>query len=115
MDLLSLKYPLLPQRDEALKELDDPQAKWKRLLKEGVYARLPLGLRATLYFLYRYLFRLGFLDGTKGFIWHFMQGFWYRLLVDAKIMEILEKSGGNVEKMKEVLAEEHGLDLREET
>ena len=113
VDLLSLRYPLLPQRDEALKELDDPQAKWKRLLKEEVYARLPLGLRATLYFLYRYLFRLGFLDGGKGFIWHFLQGYWYRLLVDAKIMEILEKSGGDVERMKDILAEEHGIDLRE--
>ena len=34
------------------------------------------------YFVYRYVFRLGFLDGKEGFIFHFMQAFWYRLLVD---------------------------------
>ncbi|RME56375.1 glycosyltransferase family 2 protein, partial [Candidatus Parcubacteria bacterium] len=107
---LNNRYPLLP-KDESLKALDDPQAKWKRILKDEVYSRLPLGLRASLYFLYRYLFRLGFLDGTKGFIWHFLQGFWYRLLVDAKIMELLEKSGGDVERIKEILAEEHGIRL----
>jgi hypothetical protein len=31
---------------------------------------------------YRYVFRLGFLDGKQGFVFHFMQALWYRLLVD---------------------------------
>ena len=110
VDLLNNKYLLLP-RDESLKALDDPQAKWKRILKDGVYARLPLGVRPTLYFLYRYLFRLGFLDGPKGFIWHFMQGYWYRMLVDVKIMELEERSGGDVEKIRQLLYEEHGIKL----
>ena len=110
VDLLNNKYHLF-ERDDALKELDDPQAKWKRLLKEEVYSRLPLSLRSTLYFLYRYFLRLGFLDGVKGFIWHFMQGYWYRMLVDVKIMEIEERSGGDVEKIKRILAEEHGIEL----
>ncbi|MDB5677659.1 glycosyltransferase family 2 protein [Sphingomonas bacterium] len=51
------------------------------------YSRAPLYLRAVLYFLQRYFLRLGFLDGRLGFMWHFMQGFWYFMLIDAKIDE----------------------------
>jgi hypothetical protein len=54
---------------------------------------------------------LGFLDGGKGFLWHFMQGFWYRLLVDIKIMEIEEKCQGDIEKIKRVLKQDHGITL----
>lgn len=110
VDLLNNKYQLL-ERDDSLKEIDDPQAKWKRIMKDDVYSRLPIGLRSTLYFIYRYLFRLGFLDGGKGFLWHFMQGYWYRLLVDVKIMEIEAKAGGDVEKIRRYLYEDHGIRL----
>lgn len=110
VDLLNNKYSLFP-RDEQITETEDPQAKWKRLMKDRVYSRLPIGLRAGLYFFYRYVLRLGFLDGGKGFLWHFMQGFWYRLLVDIKIMEIEEKCQGDVEKIKQVLQQEHGIVL----
>lgn len=60
----------------------------KRWFKQNVYVKLPLFLRATLYFIYRYFFKLGFLDGKEGLIFHFLQGFWYRFLVDAKIYEM---------------------------
>jgi glycosyltransferase involved in cell wall biosynthesis len=63
------------------------QAGRKRKIKMSFYYRLPLFLRAFLYFIYRYIFRLGFLDGVKGLVFHFLQGFWYRFLVDAKIYE----------------------------
>jgi glycosyltransferase involved in cell wall biosynthesis len=49
--------------------------------------RMPLYLRPIIYFSYRYLFKLGFLDGKQGFIFHFLQGFWFRLIVDIKIEE----------------------------
>jgi len=110
VDLLNNKYDLL-ERDDSLKGNDDPQAKWKRIMKDDVYSKLPLALRSTLYFLYRYFLRFGFLDGGKGFIWHFMQGYWYRMLVDVKIMEIEERSGGDVAKIKQILADEHGIKL----
>ncbi len=55
---------------------------WKRL-----YERLPLFVRPFLYFLVRYVVRLGFLDGRRGLIFHFLQGFWFRFLIDAKIYE----------------------------
>lgn len=52
------------------------------------WSRLPRLLRPCLYVTYRYLFRLGFLDGREGFIFHVLQGFWYRLLVDINLTEI---------------------------
>ncbi len=64
------------------------QAERKRWIKVHAYSRLPLFLGPFLYFLYRYFIRLGFLDGPEGFIFHFMQGFWYRMLIDAKIYEL---------------------------
>lgn len=57
------------------------------IIKKREYYRLPIFFRAFLYFAYRYFIRLGFLDGKKGLIFHFLQGFWYRFLVDAKIYE----------------------------
>ena len=59
----------------------------RRWLRESLYARLPLFARAFFYWFYRYFIRLGFLDGKEGLIFHFLQGFWYRFLVDAKIYE----------------------------
>ncbi|MBI1195102.1 MAG: glycosyltransferase [Gammaproteobacteria bacterium] len=63
------------------------QARLRRLIKDRVYGRMPLFVRPFLYFLYRYFIRLGFLDGREGLIFHFLQGFWYRFLVDAKVYE----------------------------
>lgn len=62
-------------------------AKIKRFIKFNIYYKLPLGTRAHLYYLYRYYFKMGFLDGKEGKIFAFMQAYWYRFLVDAKIFE----------------------------
>jgi glycosyltransferase involved in cell wall biosynthesis len=61
----------------------------RRWFKEKVYSRLPAGSRAFAYFVYRYIIRFGFLDGRAGAEFHFLQGFWYRYLVDAKVHEVL--------------------------
>ena len=58
-----------------------------RRMKFGVYYRLPMFLRSWLLFVYYYVFRLGFLDGREGFVYHYMYHRWYRALVDAKILE----------------------------
>jgi glycosyltransferase involved in cell wall biosynthesis len=63
------------------------EAKKTSKLRDGLYYRLPKFLRAKLYFWYRYYFRLGFLDGKAGKIHAFLQAYWYRYLVDAKIYE----------------------------
>ena len=59
----------------------------RRWLKNKVFNHFPLFLRSFLYFIYRYFLRLGFLDGKEGLIFHVLQGFWFRFLVDAKIYE----------------------------
>tara|TARA_A100001015_G_scaffold192929_1_gene215011 strand:+ start:1139 stop:1969 length:831 start_codon:yes stop_codon:yes gene_type:complete len=59
----------------------------RRYAKLNLYNRLPIFLRAFLYFVLRYFFQLGFLDGKHGFTFHFFQGFWYRMLIDLMIYE----------------------------
>jgi glycosyltransferase involved in cell wall biosynthesis len=59
-----------------------------RWLKVHLYAHAPLFVRAFLYCFYRYVIRLGFLDGVPGLIFHVLQGFWYRFYIDARIYEI---------------------------
>jgi glycosyltransferase involved in cell wall biosynthesis len=50
--------------------------------------RMPLYVRPFLYFLYRYVFLLGILDGKNGFVFHFLQAFWFRLIVDVRLEEL---------------------------
>jgi len=57
------------------------------------WRQLPLYVRPFLYFGYRYVLRLGFLDGRQGFVFHFLQGFWYRFLVDIHIAELRRTAG----------------------
>ena len=73
------------------------QAKRKRVVKNSGYYKLPKFFRAHLYFVYRYYIRLGFLDGVEGKIFHFLQAYWYRFLVDAKLYEC-EKKGVKMQK-----------------
>ena len=77
------------------------QAKLKRAVKNKGYYKLPKFFRARLYFIYRYYFKLGFLDGTEGKIYTFLQAYWYRYLVDAKLYEC-EKTGRAIEKQGEL-------------
>lgn len=73
------------------------------------YVKLPFFWRAFAFFVYRYFFRLGFLDGKEGFLWHFLQGFWYRSLSDAKVYEIKKKFDNNPDKIKAYLIEKYGI------
>lgn len=62
-----------------------------RWMKVHIFYRLPLFVRPIIYYIYRYIFKLGFLDGKEGFLFHFLHGLWYRILVDAKIYEQRKK------------------------
>ena len=53
-----------------------------------VWSHLPLYWRSVFYFHYRYFFRLGFLDGRAGFLYHFCQSLVYRVALDARIEEL---------------------------
>ena len=55
--------------------------------RRAAYYSLPPFLRARLYYWYRYYGQLGFLDGREGRIFAFLQAYWYRYLVDAKLYE----------------------------
>lgn len=88
------RYARLQARVEAVRQ-DGPLTPrlWgnpdeRTALMKRIWARLPLYLRPGLYFVYRYVLRLGFLDGKEGFLFHFLQGFWYRLLVDIHLDDI---------------------------
>jgi hypothetical protein len=59
---------------------------------------------ATLYFLWRYIFQFGFLDGRSGLVYHFLQGYWYRFLVGAKLMEF-ERAISHLTDKDEIAAE----------
>ena len=72
---------------KASHKLINPVAKVKRAMKNNIYYKLPIGIRAHLYYWYRYYLQLGFLDGKEGKIFCFLQAYWYRFLVDAKIYE----------------------------
>ncbi len=60
----------------------------KNWLRYKVYYKLPLFIRPFIYFFYRYILRLGFLDGKEGLVFHFFHGFWYRVLVDFNILKL---------------------------
>jgi glycosyltransferase involved in cell wall biosynthesis len=55
------------------------------------YYRMPLFVRPMLYFVYRYFFLFGILDGKTGFVFHFLQAFWFRLIVDIRLEELLRQ------------------------
>lgn len=79
--------------------------------KKHKYAKQPLFWRSFAYFCYRYIFKFAFLEGKEGFLWSFMQGWWYRTLVDAKIFEIKQACGNDKEKIKLYLKENYNIIL----
>lgn len=93
-EVLDHQMTLEKAMDKSLEQdgTSSEQAKMKRVVKNDGYYRLPKFFRAHLYFFYRYYIKLGFLDGPEGKIFHFLQAYWYRFLVDAKIYEC-EKKG----------------------
>lgn len=109
IDILNQRFGFLPI-DSLHSEGASPQAQIKRFLKNSVYLRMPAGLRSIGYYLYRYIVRCGFLDGKSGFYWHLMQGLWYRVLVDAKVEEILRFSGSNQCSLIEAIKAKTGID-----
>ena len=68
-------------------KLSSKHARRKRLIKDKGYYGLPKFFRAHWYFIYRYYIKFGFLDGPEGKMFHFLQAYWYRFLVDAKMYE----------------------------
>ena len=98
VDMLMLEYGLDDQANEITPKLFGTEPERKRWLKLK-YVKSPLFVRPFLNFTLRYVLRGGFLDGRQGLIWHFLQGFWYRFLVDAKIWELKHSMDNDREKI----------------
>ncbi len=107
IDLLDLEYGLVPPGPDGVM---NSGAAGKRRNKH-TYAKLPLFYRSTFYFFYRYVFLLGFTGGKEAFLWHFLQGWWYRTLVDAKIYEIKKACGTDPVRMKAYVKAHYGIEL----
>lgn len=93
VDMLSIEYNLRKEEEVEPKFFGTEEQR-KRWLKIK-YVKFPLFVRPFLNFVLRYIFKGGFLDGKQGLVWHFLQGFWYRFLVDAKIYEVKKKFNWN--------------------
>lgn len=79
----------------------DKHIQAQRKKKFGLYYKAPMFLRAWLWFIYNYIFRLGFLDGKEGFLFHYFECAWYRMLVDARIYEY-DKTGQGMEELRAI-------------
>lgn len=114
IDILNARYHFLNMDAAPDYLVNTKQAKRKRWQKNKLYLRLPLFFRCFLYFQYRYWIQLGFLDGKRGLVWHFLQGFWYRFLVDAKIMQIEWWAAHEQKSVRSIIIEKYNW-ISEET
>lgn len=103
-DMLMMEYGLDDRGKEVQAKFWGTEEQRKRWLKVK-YIKAPLFLRPFINFNIRYILKGGFLDGKEGFIWHFLQGFWYRFLVDAKIYETKKRFGWNDKRIKAFIKE----------
>ncbi len=103
IDVLNQRLQLFPRDVELHAETVSRQAAMKRWIKEHVYNNIPYQVSSTGYFLYRYFFQLGVLDGAEGLMYHFLQGYWYRFLVGAKLYELELEIKGALDK-EEIIA-----------
>jgi hypothetical protein len=110
VDFVNREYGLF-EEDQRIHKTGSAAGK-KRFLKNAIYAPAPLYLRAFMFYLYRYVLRLGFLDGRVGLVFHFMHAFWLHMLIDAKIDEsrrLIRERG--LEGFREHLKLHYNIDL----
>ena len=91
-----LDYANLESKSQLLNEATTTEASatdmGARNKQKSRYYSLPKFWRGFMFFVLRYIFLGGFLDGKQGFVWNFMQCWWYRTLVDVKIEETITKA-----------------------
>lgn len=104
-DLLNIEYNF---SETSGKNHVEGQAGGKRALKNK-YAHKKLFWRSFAYFLYRYIYKGGFLDGKEGFLWCFMQGWWYRTLVDIQVHQIKLECGNDKELIRAYLKDKFNI------
>lgn len=110
--LLDAEYKLRYEDENENEDGDELAAEVAaKRAQKAKYAKMPLFWRSFAYFVYRYIVKLGFLDGKEGFLWDFFQGFWYRMLVDAKVFECKKACGNDKEKIKEYIRTRWGISV----
>lgn len=110
-DLVNLRHHL-SLSDVRLQGSPVSHASSKRWIKEKIYARLPIVLRALAYFIYRFFFRLAFLDHPRVWVFHFLQAAWYRTLVDVNVMEFEDAVGAaSPEEQRKFLSERWSIKI----
>lgn len=110
-DFIAIEHGLVRPGSAGAVRADDGR-RAKRFLQDTLFRRSPLYLRSVLYFFYRYILRLGFLDGRRAFVWHALQGFWYFMLIDAKVEEARTFIAANgIEAFRVQLASRQGIEL----
>ena len=110
VDLLDIELDLTGAAESDENKQISKQAQKKRM-KKHQYVKQPLFWRAFVYFCYRYFLKGACLDGKEGFLWTFLQGWWYRTLVDAKVFEIKRACGNDKEKIRQHLKMIYGINL----
>jgi glycosyltransferase involved in cell wall biosynthesis len=96
-------------RNTAAADTMEGRARFRRWVKLRVFRALPFGLRGFMLFIYRYIFRLGFLDGWQGLSFHVLQAFWFRLLTDVKMREIAGLAATRNQSLSHVIEAEYGI------
>lgn len=110
-DMLMMEYGLDATAEGVVPKFFGTEEQRKRWLKIK-YIKTPLFVRPFINFTLRYIIRGGFLDGREGFLWHILQGFWYRMLVDAKIFELKKQCGWDDERIKSYIRERYLTDRK---
>ena len=108
VDLLDIEFGLTGVAETDETKNISRQAQAKRM-KKHKYAKQPLFWRSFAYFCYRYFLKGACLAGKVGFVWTFLQGWWYRTLVDAKIFEVKRACGDDKEAIKRYIKEKWGI------
>lgn len=111
IDLLDIEFGLTDYKISKTNDSKLTLETSKKRVAKHHYVHLPLFWRSFAYFIYRYFLKFGFLDGKEGFLWHFLQGWWYRTLVDVKVWEIKKHCGNDVNKIKEYLRVNHSIQI----
>ena len=105
VDLLNKQHGFMETR-EINSGLTQQQESRVRFFKDW-YTKLPILIRAQIFFFIRYVFQFGFLDGKEGFIFHALQCGWYRFLVDVKVWEVEKLASREGITIKQAIARLH--------
>ena len=107
IELLHLQIGLFERQENI--EIDLSLQKLRK--RKYFYSQLPTYWRPFMYFFFRHIIKLGFLDGYQGFLWNFLQAWWYNTVVDIKIQEIRKVCGNDKMKIKRFLKDKYLIEI----